>query len=61
MLFDKQPAPEPIQDFMFWCRQEYASYEGNSFEDTSSVKSPYKLAEMVYQAWTDYCRDKGLL
>lgn len=43
-----------------WCLSEIASVEGYVRGDYESVPDR-ELARGVLSAWTDYCRDKGLL
>jgi len=42
-----------------WCRDEIARVEGYSEKDADG--SDVDVAHTVLSAWTDYCRDKGLL
>ena len=43
-----------------WCLREIAKVEGYGREAYETVPDA-KLAAGVLHAWTDYCRDKGLL
>ena len=42
-----------------WCRDEIASVEG--YTAAHAEGSDADVARMVLNAWTDYCRDKGML
>lgn len=42
-----------------WCKAEILQVEGYSQEDTEHDDG--NLAHTVLRAWTDFCRDKGLL
>lgn len=42
-----------------WCKQEIAAVEGYSEKDAEGDDA--NVARTVLHAWTDYCRDKGLL
>ena len=56
IVMEDAPIPDTVEDFIEWCRQEYASYEGNTYEETLSTNDPIELANKVYRAWTEYCR-----
>ena len=43
-----------------WCIEEIASVEGHDREECEGLEDS-ALANLVLAAWTDYCRDKGLL
>lgn len=43
-----------------WCLNEIASVEGHSRKDWES-ENDADLGRGVLSAWTDYCRDKGLM
>lgn len=43
-----------------WCLSEIASVEGYERKD-HEAETDADLASTVLHAWTDYCRDKGLL
>jgi len=43
-----------------WCLQEIGRVEGYNRDDYKNGTSA-DLARAVLEAWTDYCRDKGLL
>lgn len=43
-----------------WCLKEIESIEGYSREDSVSADDS-QLANTVLSAWTDYCRDKGMI
>jgi hypothetical protein len=43
-----------------WCLSEIASVEGYRREDYAGEPTD-NLARAVLEAWTDYCRDKGLI
>ena len=43
-----------------WCSDEIASVEGYTREGHDTATDS-ELASEVLVAWTDYCRDKGLL
>lgn len=42
-----------------WCRGEIVAVEGYNAKDAEG--SDADVARTVLHAWTDYCRDKGLL
>lgn len=42
-----------------WCTQQIASVEGYSEQDATGTDA--QVARTVLSAWTDYCRDKGLM
>lgn len=42
-----------------WCKHEIVSVEG--YSDDRAEGSDADVARTVLHAWTDYCRDKGLL
>jgi hypothetical protein len=42
-----------------WCRDEIARIEGYTEKDAEGDDAD--VARTVLSAWTDYCRDKGLL
>lgn len=44
-----------------WCVNEVARVEGYSESDARQAGADGNLAQLVLNAWTDYCRDKGLL
>jgi hypothetical protein len=52
--------PEMTADQRKWCLAEIGSVEGWRREDNVADTDPV-LARAVLDAWTDYCRDKGLL
>lgn len=43
-----------------WCLSEICKVEGYCRENYETAPDP-QLARGVINAWTDYCRDKGLL
>lgn len=42
-----------------WCRDEIARVEGYTVADAEGTDED--VARTVLAAWTDYCRDKGML
>jgi hypothetical protein len=52
-----QPMTQPQRE---WCLHEIHSVEGYDREEHES-DSDSDLARTVLDAWTDYCRDKGIM
>lgn len=53
-------ASEPMtQAQRDWCKREILSVEGYDERDVDCDDA--QLARTVLHAWTDYCRDKGML
>jgi hypothetical protein len=44
-----------------WCLREIDQVEGHYRVDYEGISSDEELARGVLNAWTDYCRDKGLM
>jgi hypothetical protein len=42
-----------------WCKQEIVSIEG--YDESSAEGTDADVARTVLHAWTDYCRDKGMI
>ena len=49
------------EDQREWCLREIERVEGHYREDHEGISNDAELARGVLNAWTDYCRDKGLL
>lgn len=52
--------PEMTQQQRDWCLSEIDSVEGYDRKDHETEADP-QLARSVLSAWTDFCRDKGML
>ena len=57
---DSKPMPPMTSEQRDWCLNEIGQIEGYRREDHEQEADP-DLARVVLNAWTDYCRDKGLL
>lgn len=53
------PCPPMTAEQRAWCRAEILSVEG--YDHVADDISDSELAETVMHAWTDYCRDKGMI
>jgi hypothetical protein len=56
----KGTLPPMTIDQILWCLKEIDSVEGHS-DDDHLKDTDAELARGVINAWTDYCRDKGLI
>jgi hypothetical protein len=56
----KSDMPNMTEDQRNWALDEIASVEGYSRSDYEDADDAM-VARGVLDAWTDYCRDKGLL
>lgn len=56
VIAGKQSLSQPQRD---WCRDEIARVEGYTAADAEGTDED--VARTVLAAWTDYCRDKGML
>ena len=58
---DRLPSLPPMtNEQRKWCLDEIESIEGYDWLEYEGY-SDHDLAHSVLRAWTDYCRDKGLL
>ena len=52
-------APPMTAEQRAWCREEITRVEG--YDETDAEGDDERVARTVLSAWTDFCRDKGLL
>jgi hypothetical protein len=59
-IIEDGEAPPLTDEQREWCLAEIDRVEGFSREDCADMHD-MDLAQTVLDAWTDYCRDKGLI